>query len=233
MPVFYFYKELLTIKIMIIMILIMNIKEFLEYKKNCPLCGKNLNTFLISKKRKIEDLNDEWCQVIFKLNSLKKSQDYYLASLVWNKYSNSFFVDFLRKNGSLLDNCVPVSLLKSFQNYIKNLGGCSIYRACNNCDKYHYHFNDVKINYSNNTISPLSINFEHFELLQPTEDGYKHFKLNNNYIEGKSELFYTKTNEYYVPRWDMSFRTPRIKTHLIKFSNEEILDKLNKIILFS
>lgn len=211
----------------------MNIKQFLEYKNTCPLCNKNLTAFFTSKKRKIDELNNDWCQVFINLLHMKKYQKAYTAALYIHKYSNSFFVDFFRKDGSLVADSVPITLLHSFQNFIKNVGTNSIYRTCNYCNQYNYNYNNVTLNYLNATIEPLAIHYEYFEIIQTVDDGYQHFRLYNNYIENKSELYYNKSTEYYIPRWNMVIKSPFIKTSLIKFSDNNLINKLNKIVLFS
>lgn len=211
----------------------MRLKEFFEYKNYCPLCKNKLSCSFYSKKRKLSSVDDNWYQTTIDMTAIKKSQKTYKAMLFLNKNNNSFFVDFCEKDMSLLDKSIPLSILNRFKSYNKNIQSCQIYKFCQNCDNYNYISNTFNIDFKKQTIGDLSIDFESFYLILPVEDGYKHFKLTNKFKENKSELFYSKFNTELIPRWDLTFRTPQIKTSLIKFSNEDMIDKLNKIILFS
>lgn len=212
----------------------MTFERFFKFKTTCPLCNDQLHSYFISKKRKISEFNDDWYQISINLNSLRPKADYnYTAIIFINKKDNSFFVDFLKKDNSLLGSCVPLSVLRKFKEFIKAVNNLNVYRFCNSCEQYNYISNNFKLRYSESIVEELDVNLEHVNLVEPVEDGYKHYRLYNNYIDKKSEVYYAKSELYQIPRWNLDFRSPKVKTSLIGTPKTDMLDKLKKIILFS
>jgi hypothetical protein len=230
----------------------MNLREFLNYRNNCPLCSSELKIYFHSdKKQKIRFEEDKFIATFIldpALNNKKRSKPPINIDYIMGLDDNSLLIDFVSKDKCLI-NPIPLSIVKRFQNLNINLGNYMIYKKCPKCKNYHYFSNEFNLNLSKKTIGDkknigdLIIENEYFSMM--CENGYKYFKLDNFYRLNKSFVEYGKfidkkiatiknisleTIHYYDNRV-LSYQI--ISTELIKFTTKDkTLDRLNKLICF-
>ena len=194
----------------------MNIKQFLEYKDNCPICSEQLKTAFFYRKKQLIKKEDNNLLVFFDLNSLKRLKGKFKVCFCINTNDNSFFVDFYDDNLNKIENGAPSFLIKRLKDMLNNMSENRIYKYCA-CDNYMYSSNHFKIDLNSNKINDLNVNFESFHII-----ANKEYFLCNKYDENKSYIYSDKSLKNVI------------KTSILKFSNKkDMADKLNKIIIFS
>jgi len=215
----------------------MNLRDFLVYRNMCPLCDNTLSMTFNSRKQQKHRYEDGRLLISLFIPSIDKNQKSYYVGYSFGLDDNSFFIEFYRKNSKKIEY-IPVSLLKRFVSFNANTGMYKIYKFCNHCKSYQYSSNYFKINLTEPLKLPdLTISSESFDLsthITDGYDGYRLFKLVNNYITNKSILNFG-TERYkddiktsvYIP----NFNT--IETSLIKFvSKSETIARINKLLTF-
>lgn len=195
----------------------MNIREFLKHKNSCPICNEDLKTAFFYRKKQIIKKHDSIISVFFDLNSLRRIGDKkFKVCFSINMDDNSFVVDFYDENLNKIENESPSFLIKRLKDMLNNMSENRIYKYCS-CDNYMYSSNLFKIDLNNHNINDLFVSFESFHI-----KSNKEYFLCNKYDENKSYVYTDKSLKNVI------------KTGIIKFSNEkDMIEKLNKIILFS
>jgi len=226
----------------------MNLREFFEYRKTCPICDDVLVTSFYSQKKQSIIYEDNRFVVIFKLYALKKNQINYNVGYSFGLDDNSWYVEFYHQDKKRFENDSPNFLRDRFKTLDKNLGKYKFYRHCTSCCCYNYSSQNFNLNYKLGLIEDLIVNVEYIGMLQPIESGYKVYKLFNDYSEDKSIILFGKHSSKDIARSDIgvlnkssfsqnfysNFNLNLIQTSLIKFSsNEETMERISKLLVFS
>lgn len=221
----------------------MNLKEFITYRNNCPICNDKLSTFFHSEKQQSFKYEEDRMVVIFRMDGLKKHQINYKVGYSFGPEDNSWQVEFYNQDGIRFEKDSPYHLMDKFRELNKNLGLYKFYRVCTapKCHRYNYSTNQFSLKYKRHNIGDLSIKTEYIGMTMPTENGYKIFKLLNEYASpSRSTVVYGKHKEESIARDDWGMHNPPLdnldilQTHIIKFSSkEETMERINKLIIFS
>ena len=219
----------------------MNLKDFLNYRTECPICQSQLVITFHSQKRQAIKYEGTKLVIVFYMDAITKNTNSYQVGYYIDTITNDFYIDFFaRRNNEKLDLSVPVSVLNRFKDMNENLSSYCIYKNCKNCRNYHYSSDYFLINLKTCNIGDLSISKEYFGLIQliGMDDGYKAYKLVNYYNNNTSLLVYGKINseqysQYYKEGIAAIDMQNSIKTGIINFSNtKDIVDRLNKLLIF-
>jgi hypothetical protein len=212
----------------------MNLKEFLNYRYNCPICQTKLVTsFHSQRKQKIRFENNRFV-VTFALDSLKRPQKNYKISYSFGLEDNSFYIDFYTKTDIKFENEVPLFLIKRFKELDKHLQDYKIYKYCSDCG-YNYGTGSFKLNYHLQNIGELCVGTEYIIMVQPVTDGFKIYKLLNYYKSGETWLSYGKITGDKIPSPLGGIVLPNmIRTGIIPFiTREETMGRIGKLLVFS
>lgn len=171
---------------------------------------------------------------MFDINNfgLAMSSSSYKAGFNFNTEYNTFYVDFYNKDYKIVNN-IPLSIMYKFKTLINNIPYYNFYKQCLYCKMYDCTTNSFNLDLKSTSIPDLKIKHEFFGACHPLSDGYRLYKLENNYIDNYSHITYKKTNNinYSKNNWHNACK---LKTHLIKFDNiSELVPKLNKTVIFS
>lgn len=219
----------------------MKLREFLNYRNHCLSCGTGLITMFHSeKKQKHSELNDR-LMIKMDLKSLKKGQKHYKAGYSIDYDTNNFCIEFFDETGSeWYENKSPLFLLNKFKELDKNHGDYSIIRHCTICRKYCYTSNRFSLDYKTANLGELSVMSEYGCFFKPYDDGYKAYKLYSFYDKAESTFDIIKISNECLrslrhKNVDSQIGNSLIKTYIIKFgeSQNEIIDKLNTLVIFS
>jgi len=224
-----------------VILLEMNLQQFLQYKNNCPLCGYTLTTSFHSQKRQKIKFENNRFLVIFTMDALNKKNKSYQVGYSIGLDDNSFFMEFYSRDGEHFDKQIPISVLDRFKSFNSNLTNYKIYRHCTECENYNYSSNYFTLNFITCNIGDLSVISEVFGLIQEYYDNWKLYKLVNYYDTNKSILNYDRISKYEFLHQLMDKRLNLnrfnfanvIETNLIKFSSkDEIMERLGKLLIF-
>lgn len=219
----------------------MNLKEFLEYRSACPICdNKTLSSFFGSmRKQKINYENNKFI-TIFDLLPIYKNHKKYKVGYEIDLYDNSFTVDFYNNDDTKL-NVIPVFLMERFQELKNNIGTFTFIRSCSACDSYNYYSNPFELTPRITSIGTLNIRKEYFGLSKMTKDGYKVYKLYNQYDSNSSDLFCGyKINHPRAAKYNtvLGAHTKSCQNisnvGIINFTNrDDVISRIDKLLLFS
>jgi len=220
----------------------MNLREWVNYRKNCPVCGSPLTTYLHSQKRQSIKYEDNKMVVIFPLTSLKGKVPNHKVGYSFSLEDNSFCIEFYDKNFFRYELEIPKFLMKKFKELNNNLGDYKFYRQCNSCQRYNYSSNRFQLDLKSSTIIPIKVRAEYFGLIQnyggAQDNRFRAYRLLNIYesSDAQSYLTYFITNNILDVRDGAS--SPLLSTHLqlplIPFiSQGGTLKRIQKLILFS
>lgn len=214
----------------------MKLQEFIDFRKNCPICDTKLITgFHSRRKQNLKFVNDR-LSVTFDLDSLNKKQKDYKVSYSFGLQDNSFCAEFHYEDGSPFENHSPVFLIERFKELHKNLKAYKFYRGCSFCRKYCYGSKLFHIDLKSSSFYPLEVWAESVVLTQPIQDGYRVYRMINALTEKNTELVVWNQNDDYVSTEssDVPARYDRMDLPLIPFvSKEETLERLKRLIVFS
>lgn len=220
----------------------MSLKEFLEFRKECPICNNpNLSVYFTSKKNQEHFLENASYTVkipLLDLNHQRAGNVCYSFALD----SNAFWIDFCDKHGNKMDNSCHISFLKKFLKLNKNMMLQRFYKICGSCKRYNYISSYFQFDLKSGTLNGLEGNdTEYFGLIQKRENDYKLFRIINYFDTQRSTIEYGfdyKINSLYADsESDNSWDEPvfyALEMPLINFTSEErIIERLNKLIIFS
>ena len=195
----------------------MKLKDFLNYREICPICGLELKIFFHSKRKQIVRQKDGIFKVFFPLSHLSFKTKYNACYCI-NENDNSIYIDFYKEEDPLTQ--ISLEWLKDFKQFNSNLKSYQIYKTCESCIKYSYSSNLFYIDFKNCSIGNLDLFKESFT-----------FNKNNN--------FYKLYNDYHkqlscILYGDTDFYSGCLNIPLIEFSTtEKMIEKINKLIIFS
>lgn len=215
----------------------MNLQEFIAYRECCPICNQRLITSFHSEKKQTLRFEDNRLLVVFWLNALKKHQINYKVGYSFSLTDNSWYAEFYNKDDKRFESDTPEFLRNRFKELDKNLGGYKFYRHCTSCRRYNYSTNTFNLDFQSGTVKKMCLNMEFIGLSTQLDDGYKVYRLLNDYQSNKSTLMYGKrTTEEHTQYYSLvgAHKFDLLETPIIKFTSaQETVDRLGKIILFS
>jgi len=218
----------------------MNLYDFLEYRKVCPICDTQLVTSFHSEKSQKIRMEDNRLVVIFHLTSLKKKHIDYKVGYSFGLSDDSFQTEFYTKDDKRFENDTPLFLMERFRELDKNLKGYRFYKSCYSCRRYKYSSSRFDLDLRLNRIKNLEIITESICLVNPGSSGQrKIFRMDNvfdtNCNDGHTWLScWDATHEtdglidYSVPTAALSIQLP-----IIPFiSKEETTERIKTLLTF-
>jgi hypothetical protein len=220
----------------------MNLREFLEYRKDCPCCGNPLTTSFHSQRKQKIRYEDGRFIILFDLADIGHNRADYKVGYSIGLEDNSFQAEFYTYNQIRFDDETPLFLILKFQRLEKNLGTHKIYRHCITCDRYHYESNIIEIDYKKCSIGDLTVNVEFCFMILSIDEGFKVYKVLNLYSMGTTSINYGKVlinniiyetdpkliklRDYLMPEF--------IQTGIIPFTtHDDTVNRVAKLITFS
>lgn len=206
----------------------MNIHNFIDYKKVCPICNNDkLSLTFYSKNKQILHRNSDDLIGIFDLKGTKKGQSHFKFGIEINKLNNSFHINFY--DDKMIDNQyqgnVPLFLIRRFKEYHSNINGhLRFYKECLICRAYTYQTNTFSIDLMSTHIDPIEIGWESWSFMYADKIHTYSIKINNDYLSETSDVYMSIVNGI-GPIKDMILS----KLPIIKFNTIE--DAAKKIIL--
>ena len=228
----------------------MNLQEWLNYHKNCPLCAAPLTTYLHSTKRQAIKWEEGRMVVVFDLLSIdrrssSRMRGEYKIGYSFHLTENQFCIEFYNKDGIRIEKEVQPHLMDKFKSLDSNLKIYRFYQQCNSCKRYHYSSGAFKLNLKDATLhfkESFIVSSEYFGLIQAMEQGsktpFRIYRLLNCYTEKEigSHLTYWCTS---IPHgtlsdWTVPNEATFLDLPLIPFvSEDDTLDRIKKLIVFS
>jgi len=220
----------------------MNLQEFIDYRKICPLCEYPLKLSFHSRKQQTVKYEDNRMLFLFQLNGLKKNQIDYKVGYSFGLKDNSFYVEFYTRDEKRFENDSPEFLRIRFKELNTNLGKYCFYKHCANCECYNYSSNYFLIPLNIVHIEDIAISTEYIGMAQPFKEGFKVYKLLTDHINFKSTLLFGRHKSDLIVKSDYgmvnflntSYSLDMIQTAPIKFSSkEETMNRISKLLIFS
>lgn len=213
----------------------MNLRDFLNYRTNCPLCDSTMITYFHSRRQQSIKYEDGRLSVSFLLNAVGKKQTNYKGAYSFGMDDNSFRIEFYTKDDVHYYDRSPDFLISRFKELHKNLKDFRFFRDCKHCFAYRYVSSFFDFDYETSTIEHLRVSQENVILTHKMNDeSYRIFRLNNSLLINESELTFWKstTKAHNLQSFETSgtvFCLP-----LIPFvSKEKTIARLNDLIVYT
>ena len=226
----------------------MNIGEFLNYRKACPICDSGLTISFLPSRKNAARYENGRLLITSAMSGLKKGQGDYKVGYSFGLNDDSFAIEFFDNIetdtvGSYY-GITPIHLIEKFKKLDTNLGGA--YRfcmRCTNCKRYQVDSSYFALDFKTATIEDIEIDLETIGLTIPIEDKFKIIIMANfigvmaNY-EPQTILTYWRSNNEKEAQIDFMIskisQPNEITLPLIPFvSREETAHRLDKLITFS
>jgi hypothetical protein len=152
-----------------------------------------------------------------------------------DELTNSFCIE-LYNDKIRMESVHLLALLKRVKEMNDNQGSYSFIKRCSGCERYSNSSNSFKLDYHNHSIGDLSVVNEYFGLTKPQEDGYKIYKLFNNYDRHESTIIFGLSQQENMAQNSRFIENPEnlIKLPIINFvSAMETANRINTLIVFS
>lgn len=232
----------------------MNLQEWLNSRKNCPLCEAPLTTYLHSTKKQSIKWESGRMVVVFPLHRKGQIGGYdYKVGYSFDLTNNNFSIEFYDKDGLRIEKAIAPHLMDKFKALDKNLKTYRFYRKCNGCQKYHYSSGVFRLDLKTATLrfrDGLFVSSEYFGLIQAMERGsktpYRIYRVLNIYDPGpditKQHTNYGTHLTYWnaaTPNGVLSDQTipneaAYLNLPLIPFvSSDDTLERIKKLLVFS
>lgn len=223
----------------------MKLREFLHYRKSCPICDDPLTVTFHSERRQKIRYQDDRLLILFPLDKIKKHQQNYKVGYSLGLDDNSLGVEFYTMNEERYCNNSPLFLITRFKELDQNLQDYKIYKHCHSCNSYNYASDYMTLDYKKCSFGELTIHTEYVIVTKPANNGLKVFKLLNYYKSKETFLNYgiVPTKAHYnllSPKYIVGSGVKsldldnNIHTSLIPFTSpDEVANRLDKLILFS
>jgi hypothetical protein len=171
----------------------MNLQQFIEYKKYCPVCHSELTTHFHSNRR--QSVRYEYGRAIFlfdsdgiSVRSKQKTQVPAKLGYSFDLNSGDFNIEFYDKNIICYRDKVTCTSIGVFRELHSNLKVFKFSRSCRKCQHYAYHSQNFNIDLKVTCLEPLDIWSEEVGLSFPLEEGFRIYYLLNVYGEDRSFL---------------------------------------------
>lgn len=219
-----------------------SLKEFIDYKSNCPICNGLLNlSFFFKSKSKINIQYDELViDVPFSGFPLTKNRYSYTAKYYINPITNTFSIHFLDKNKQQY-NLIYFSIIEKYFKFLESQANAiKFYKECTVCRKYNYSSNPLFINHKSCKIENISVATEYLCLsdLKSNNDFINIYKLFNYYTSNKSIIMNDlSTKSEYDRMGEFNVKQTPFKNFIeinnsIDLSNMTIKELINRLKLY-
>jgi hypothetical protein len=215
----------------------MNLNDFFNYKKECPVCNSCLSlSFFQSRRNHKIIFENEYVRIITETYSFFNYKNVVIHSIHYkiNLYTNEFSILFANKSKYLYYDEVPITVLNAFKNFNANVGYLTIRKECLSCKNYIYNSTKAALNFKNSKIENISIDNEVLCLIKPLNNIYKSFLIHNYFCDNYCNVYVDLVNK------DLGIKESYIAKNPIKIpiidmsqSKEIILNRIDKLILFS
>lgn len=212
----------------------MNLQEFIDLRRDCPMCGTALITKFSSRKQKVKLIDDRFVAV-FIMKGMRSCEPDYEVGYSFGIQDDSLAIEFY--NEWDMRNHASKYMCDLFKKFHANQNvGHRFIRTCGFCYKYEMDSKPVKLDLKAATFSSIEKDDETFVWSTKTEEGYK-FMLLDNYCDPNpySEVCtWRSENDYRV-----EYAIPGGK-YIVKdlpqipfLSKEETGERLKKLLIFS
>ena len=157
----------------------MNLREFIDFRKFCPICESQLTTSFHSHRKQTIRIQGNQLIAIFKVDSLPKSSTVFKAGYAFDFNVNNFAIEFWDKTDIHCYDSVSKFYMDRFLELHNNLRVFRFHRDCTYCNQYCYNSTSLKFDFRNGTYSNLNLANECITMSQPIEDGYRIYYLVN------------------------------------------------------
>lgn len=221
-----------------------DVKDWFDYRRNCPLCENVLITYLHSDRRQSIRFENNRLVVIFPLDAIKgkKNQALYKVGYSFSLTDDTFCIEFYDKNNFRLINEIPNFLLNRFRELNKNLRLLKFYKECGSCQRYFYSSSSFVLNLSSNSVE-IDLFYEYFGFAEnfggAQDNRYRIYRLINWLQDKSSRLTYGVDNNILHSQPDIHRPIllngyTSLDLPLIKFvSKKDTLKRIKKLITFS
>ena len=214
----------------------MNLKEFLDYRRACPICNNNLTVSFHSNRRQLIRLENNKMVVIFRLEPLRRKHIVYQIGYCFDIESQSFSIEFYTQDHIRFEKDVPLFLLDRFRELDKNLKSYRIHKNCMMCRRYHYSSGKLIFDYKNCLVSGMEIELERIGLSQLTTNGYRIYRLDSFPKDSETHLncWVSDHEEEAIINYGCPWYAQKFSLPLIPFvSKEETTERLKTLLTFS
>jgi hypothetical protein len=212
----------------------MNLQEFIDLRRDCPMCGTALITKFSSRKQKVK-LEDNRFIAVFVMRGMRSCEPDYEVGYSFGIQDNSLAIEFY--NEWDMRNQASIYMCNLFKKFHGNQNvGHRFIRTCGFCFKYEMDSKPVGLDLKTSTFSSIQKDDETFVWSTKTEEGYKFVLLDNYSDPGPSSEICTwrSENDYRVesaapPRASITRNLPQIPF----ISKEETGERIKKLLIFS
>lgn len=220
----------------------MSLRNFLEFRTACPICGNPKLSVYFSSKKKQEHIFEQDSYIVkIPLYGINHRR-HYDVGYTFSLKDDSFWIDFYTKDNVKMGESFPKFLLNKFKELDSNLKFHIFYKVCNKCFRYNYSCSSVTLNLENGKVcGSFDVVNEYLGLSQKNNDTYKVFRVINSFTRNETFIEYARApnleslqtlDDNYMPTEDPPFSTMNLP--LLPFrSEEETVNRLNKLIIFS
>jgi hypothetical protein len=223
----------------------MNLKEWLNYRKNCPICQAPLTTYLHSSKKQGIKWEDGRMVIVFPLYSLdKKKTSDYKVGYSFHLTENQFCIEFYTKEGLRIEKDTQFHLINRFKSLNENLKNYKFYRQCNGCKRYQYSSDIFKFNFKTFSLDfeeNFIVSSEYLGLIQTMKTGsktpFRIYRLDNFYAKIEMGTCLTYWNSLYPHGILSDCAVPDNARYVILplipfISEEDTLNRIKKLLVF-
>jgi hypothetical protein len=215
----------------------MNLQEFIDLRKDCPMCGGALTTKFGKRKQKAK-LEDNRFIAVFIMRGMERHEPDYEVGYSFGLEDHSLAIEFY--NEWDMRSCVSTYMCDIFRKFHANVDQSfsnRFTRTCGLCFKYQMESKLIDLDLKAATFSSIEKNEEVFVWSTKTEEGRK-FVLLDNYIESTtpiSDIFTWRSEHDYklenaIPsNYHLIESLPQIPF----VSKEETGARLKKLLIFS
>ena len=213
----------------------MNLQEFIDLRRDCPMCGTSLVTKFSSRKQKVRMIDDRFVSV-FVMKGMRSCEPDYEVGYSFSMEYNSFMVEFY--NEWDMRNQASTYMCKLFRDYHANLrtGSHRFIRTCGFCFKYEMDSKPIDLDLKTCAFNSIEKDDETFVWSIPADEGYK-FILLDNYCDPNpySEICTWRSEQDYRVEWPIPGRNFIVKelSQIPFISKEETGERIQKLLIFS
>ena len=215
----------------------MNLKEFLDYRRVCPICNTGLSFYFHSNKQQKNRYEEDRMLILFDLNGLKKKHIDYKVGYSFGLNDSSFCIEFYTKDEKRFEGDSPLFLIDRFKELDKNLKGYRLHKKCSFCRCYWYFSDILNLSYKYARVNDIQVEKEYFGMTQTTPDNkIKVFRLLNHNHTQESFLscFYAQSDRDAMAEYSSPNDATHMALPLIQFvSKEETMERIKKLLVFS
>lgn len=220
----------------------MNLQEFLDFRKYCPVCSTQLVTSFHSHRKQAIRLQNNRLEVIFKVAPLTRSSTDFKAGYAFDFTTPNFSVEFYDKSDIHQYDQVHKFYIDRFMEMHKNLRKFRFYRDCTYCSQYAYVSTNIELDFRTATISEIKLGWEELCVSKDLEDTFQIYRIFNlhNYDNAVGRQPYTHLsvcksdfNRKSI-RLDMPAESLHIDLPLVPITEpEEMVERFSKLLVFA